>query len=305
MDIHCGRRAGAAAAPLAVAVAAALFGTSATVAQLHAPALEPVSIAAWRLIVGGTALVVASWAAGCAPWRFAARPATVLLGSGTVVAFQAGYFAAVERLGVAQATVVTIAAGPIAAGVLDHCRGRASMTGRWAAGAGLTVAGVAVMSSGGWSTDATGWALAILAGCGFPVYGEVLRTLGADRPGLAAVATVFGGAVPLAAVGVLFTDLAAVPAVGDLGAVLYLGLVATAAAYLLWAYGLRTLPVRDTVLITMLEPVTAVLLAAAFLGEVITLSAVVGIAAVLAGIIWAATAVRGRDQEWATGALPG
>jgi len=211
--------------------------------------------------------------AGCAPWRFAARPATVLLGSGTVVAFQAGYFAAVERLGVAQATVVTIAAGPIAAGVLDHCRGRASMTRRWAAGAGLTVAGVAVMSSGGWSIDATGWALAVMAGCGFPVYGEVLRALGADRPRLAAV--------------------------------LYLGLVATAAAYLLWAYGLRTLPLRDTVLITMLEPVTAVLLAAAFLGEVTTLSTVVGIAAVLAGIIWAATAVRGRDQECAAVALPG
>ncbi|MGQ0574189.1 MAG: DMT family transporter [Pseudonocardia sp.] len=278
---------------LAVAVAAALFGTSATVAQRYAPGLDAGSVAAWRLVVGGTVLVVAAWVASCAPWRFPARglstrPWTVLLGAGAVVAFQVGYFAAVERLGVGQATVLTIATSPIAAGLADHARGQAGLTGRWAAGVILAVAGIALLGGAGWTVDPAGWALAIAAGCCFPVYGAVLRALGRDRPGLAAVATVFGVAVLPAAAGLAFTGYASLPAAADLGALAYLGVVATAVAYLLWIYGLRTLSVRDTVLVTMLEPVTAVLLAAAVLGETLPAAGVAGIAAVVAGIAWAA-----------------
>jgi DME family drug/metabolite transporter len=270
-------------------MAAVLFGTSGTAARMASPVLGSAALATWRVIVGGTALVAVSWAVGCAPWRYPARAGTVLLGSATVVGFQLCYFAAVGRLGVTQATVLTISIAPVAAGVSDHVRGRARLTTRWAAGVTVAVAGVAVMGNGSWRLDTSGWVAAVLAGCCFPIYAGVLRTLATDRPGIAAVASVFGGAVPLAAVGLLASGAAAVPAVDDLPVVTYVGLVATAAAYVLWNFGLRALTVRDTVLITMVEPVTAAVLAATVLGEPLPPAGLVGIAAILLGLALAAT----------------
>jgi DME family drug/metabolite transporter len=275
------------AAVLAVGSAAMLFGTSATVARRHAPGLDALSVAAWRLIVGGSALVLLAHLLGRAPWRYPVRPGVVLLGALTVVGFQAGFFAAVARLGVGQATVLAIAAGPVAAGLLDHVRGQARLTRRWAAGVAVVVAGIALLGSGGWSADPVGWAMAIAAGCGFPVYGAALRDLGRDRPPLAAVATIFGAAVPLVAALALAGGVA-VPGTDALLGVAWLGLAATAVAYLLWTRGLATLTVRDTMLLTTLEPVTAVLLAALVLGEPLGLAGLVGIAAVVGGTTWAA-----------------
>lgn len=282
-------------AAAAVGAAAVLFGTSATVAQLHVPGLDPLSVAAWRLVVGGTALVLAACLLGGAPWRHPARPGPVVLGALTVVAFQAGFFGAVARLGVGQATVLAIAAAPVAAGVLDHVRGQARLTRRWGTGVAVVVAGIVLLGGGTWSGDPAGWAMAVVAGCAFPGYAAVLRELGRDRPPLAAVATVFGAAAVLVAGLALVAYAAGAPAVVALpGAdavlgVAWLGLAATAAAYLLWTHGLTVLSVRDTMLLTTLEPVTAVLLAAVLLGEPLTAVAVLGVAGVVGGSVWAAS----------------
>ncbi|HEY3485810.1 MAG TPA: EamA family transporter, partial [Ilumatobacteraceae bacterium] len=178
---------------------------------------------------------------------------------------------------------------PVAAALADHVLGRARLTRGWVAGVAIAVAGVVVMSGGSWSLDALGWTLAIAAGCCFPVYASVLRELRSDRSELAAAATVFGGAVPLAVAGLVLTG-ADAPALGSESfTVLYLGLAATALAYLLWTYGLRLLTVRDTVLITMVEPITAAVLASVLVGERMSISGVVGIAAVAVGIAAAAS----------------
>ena len=71
--------------------------------------------------------------------------------------------------------------------------------------------------------------------------------------------------------------------------VLYLGAIATAIAYLLWTYALRHLSVRDSVLITMVEPVTATILANVMLDEPMSAITIAGIAAVSAGILIASS----------------
>ena len=161
---------------------------------------------------------------------------------------------------------------------------------RWVGGSLVTVLGIAVLSSGTWVIDLPGWTLAALAGTGFPIYGSVIGSLASDRPRLTAVATVFGAAVPLAVVVLLTTGGAQLPAGGEVITVGYLGLIATAAAYYTWSLGLQVLPVRDAVLITMVEPITATLLAWAFLHESLSPIGVIAIAAILTGITIAATA---------------
>ena len=267
-----------------MAVAAVLFGTSGSAARLGAPDLDPAVVAAWRVLIGGAVLLVVSCLLGCSPWRYRVRVHQLLLGSGTVAGFQLAFFSAVERLGVAQATVLAIVTAPIAAALTDHARGRAALTARWSLGVLIAGVGVTLMSNGSWTLDPVGVSLSVTAGCCFLVYASVLRTLRTDRPDIAAVATVFGGATPLALVGLLFARGRAPDTMSATMTVLYLGATATAIAYLLWTYALRHLSVRDTVLITMVEPVTATILASVVLDDPMSAITIAGIAAVSAGI---------------------
>ena len=73
----------------------------------------------------------------------------------------------------------------------------------------------------------------------------------------------------------------------DVGAWLllgYLGVVTMAFAYVLLFAGLRSTPSGSAVVATLLEPVTAVLIAVLFLGQGLTLSGVAGSLLILAAI---------------------
>jgi DME family drug/metabolite transporter len=65
---------------------------------------------------------------------------------------------------------------------------------------------------------------------------------------------------------------------------LWLGVVPTALAYLLFARGLRRLPAAEVATLTLAEPVTAAALGAVVLGERPGAVAVAGIALILAGL---------------------
>jgi DME family drug/metabolite transporter len=176
------------------------------------------------------------------------------------------------------------------AGLLDRVRRGTSLRARWWVGVAVAVTGIAVMTgTGGVLFDPIGWTAAIGAGCCFPIFGDAIQDLTADRPALTAVATVFGAAMlPAAGLLLLFgTDPLAGP--GTALALLYLGLVTTVAGYALWSAGLAVLSLGDTVTLTMIEPIAATVLAVAVLGEPAGVATVVGVLATLTGV-WITTA---------------
>ncbi len=281
----------------AVGAAALLFGTSGVATRLLAPELPAATTAGWRIVIGGGVLVLFSVAVGQPPWRFALRRWSIVGGAVAFLGFQLGFFAAIDRLGVAAATIITIGTSPIVAGLLDRVRRGTRLRRRWWAGVALAIAGIAVMTGmNGVVLDPVGVASAAAAGCCFPVFGDAIRDLTADRPPLAAIATVFGAAIPPAAalLGAAGSDPLDNP--GTAATLLYLGVVTTAVAYLLWSTGLATLSLGDTVTLTMLEPVAATVLAVAVLHEAAGLATAVGIAAALAGV-WIATAPVRADRR--------
>lgn len=75
---------------------------------------------------------------------------------------------------------------------------------------------------------------------------------------------------------------------------LYLGVVATGVAYACWAVGLSRLSLADTVALTLLEPVAAVIGAAWLLDEPIGAGRAVAMAVVLAGVAIATSSPRQR-----------
>jgi DME family drug/metabolite transporter len=101
--------------------------------------------------------------------------------------------------------------------------------------------------------------------------------------------TVMAGAFGLGAV-VLLPVLAATGAgwlvePGGAALVLFLGIVPTAAAYLLFARGLRRLSAAETATLTLAEPLTAALLGVIILSERLSAPAALGAALILAGLL--------------------
>jgi drug/metabolite transporter, DME family len=283
-------------------VAGLLWGTGGLLGSLFGAAagLSPLAVATYRLGVGGLLIVgyllVSGGSAlprGGAAWRRIA--ATGLLAA----LFQASYFTAVALTSVSLATLVTIGSSPVL--VLLARRRHA---GRRQVGAvALALLGLALLvgvpaDGPGAPTEGAvvaGSAFALLAAGGFTVL-----TLLAARPvrGLDEAATTglgftVGGSLllPLAAAtaGVGFTVDAT-----SVALLVALGLVPTAVAYTCYFRGLRSASAGVGVLMALLEPLTAAVLAVLLLGDRL------GAAGVAGGLLLGAALVltaRGAPEE--------
>jgi DME family drug/metabolite transporter len=77
---------------------------------------------------------------------------------------------------------------------------------------------------------------------------------------------------------------------------LFLGIVPTAVAYLLFARGLNRLTAAETATLTLAEPLTAALLGVLVLAEHLTVPATLGAALILAGLVVLGAAPPTRTQ---------
>jgi DME family drug/metabolite transporter len=83
----------------------------------------------------------------------------------------------------------------------------------------------------------------------------------------------------------LAEDLSQVMTGRGMAAVLYLGLVATAGAYLLLAKGLSVIPVSRTAIVMLVEPLTGCLLGVLLLGEIFTPVSALGSVLIFCGLV--------------------
>lgn len=276
-------------ATLAVALAAVLFATTGTAAELGPDTLSPQATGAWRALIGGIGLLGWMWLRHrpipirSLDWRW------VLLGGVAVAGYQLTFFDAVARTGVAVGTLVTIGTGPIVAGVIDAVSGRRVPTLRWTSGAVAGLAGVALLTVGTVDVDPWGIVLALVAGTTFPAYGLAAQRLMRHVVPDVAIGSVFVAGtvmlIPLAA----GTASEAFASVGSMLTVGYLGVFTLSVAYILWGVGLKRLSLGVVVVVTLLEPAVASLLGVVVLGEPFTVALVIGIALVGAGVWLAST----------------
>ena len=213
----------------------------------------------------------------------------LLVGGVCVAAYQLTFFAAVAETGVAVGTVVAIGSAPAFTGLFDRISGGNRLGGRWAAATVLACAGVALLMLGG-GTGAEiapgGVALAALAGAGYAAYAVASkRLLEAGRAPESVMAGVFGIGALLVAPVLLLVPSGPLLSGGGLALALYLGVVPTALAYVLFARGLRRIPAAETATLTLAEPLTAALLGVVALGERPGSLALVGAALVLSGLL--------------------
>ena len=216
--------------------------------------------------------------------------------------FQVSYFAAVSRVSVSLATLLTIGASPVlvllaeAIGTWRRASGAAGgrVDLRALATVAVAVTGLALLvgvPSGGraWTTVLAGGGFALLAAGSFAT-----MTLVGAQPvdGLDDLAaTGFGftlGAaalVPLAATG---AGLAISPAPAAVGLLLLLGVGPTAIAYAAYFRGLRTATPGTAALMALLEPLVATALAVLILGDRLGVIGLTGAVLLITALVLAA-----------------
>lgn len=210
-------------------------------------------------------------------------------------AFQMLFFVAVLATGVSVATVVAMGIPPVLLLVLHAVRDRRPPSVGQLATVATALAGLLLVSlfggghAPGGETTVSGVLIALASGAAYALSAEfggpLTKTYGAVPTATATLSVVCLTLVPLGVVTALVLDqpmTTSDPVAWSL--LVYLGVVTMALAYVLLFAGLRTTSSGNAVLATLLEPVTAVLIAVAFLGEALTAAGVVGSALVLVAI---------------------
>ena len=288
-----------------VSVAAVLWGTTGTAQSLGAGGLSPFWVGAAQLAVSslflGALLAVSHRrlrgraGQGGAPVQpllpnpvhLGLRPAWFLLASMGIGGYSIFFYEGVTLTGVAVGTAVAIGSGPIWAGLMQALVLRAPLSALWWAGTLVSVAGGAamVMARGGATLSWSGLALCLLAGLSYAGYALINKRLVTHMSPRVVNFYVFTGAacmaVPIALVqsGLPQWSLAAVLVV------VYLGVVVSGLAHMLFSIGLRSISGPTGVTLSLIEPVAAFVLAVWVVGERQPLQSWLGLLAVLAGLM--------------------
>ncbi|MGI4777393.1 MAG: DMT family transporter [Janthinobacterium lividum] len=278
--------------------AAALWGTTGT-AQSLAPALaSPYWVGALRLVVASLFFAGFLWITQkrqlAALWMPRDSWRRVAIAGLCVAVYNLTFFAGVKAVGVAVGTAVAIGSGPVWAGALQAIFFRQTPTRAWWAGTLLAVAGGCLMvvpaaapGNGGTGSTigATGIVLCLAAGLSYASYTLVSQRLVSEALPATVTLWVFAVAAAIAVPAAFMASGPFASALPGWTVVIYLGLVSTGVAYLLFSYALQRISAATGVTLALAEPVVAFVLAMLLLGERPTATAFAGLAFVLAGLV--------------------
>ncbi|MCJ1706489.1 DMT family transporter [Microbacterium sp. VKM Ac-2923] len=289
---------------LAVLAAALCFSTTGTAQALAGVDASPLAVGAARIVVGGGILgLLAFLRRAPASSRPASRgPVAVLIAVGAVgvLAYQPLFFLGTRENGVAIGTVVALGSAPIATGIVDAVRRRRAPSTRWMLATAIALAGVVLVSgvTGGAVALAPGGLLASAgAGMSYALYtvcGKALLERGWDSTRV--MGTVFGVAAVASLPVLLIAGASWLLTPSGLALALWLGVVTTTVAYLLFGWGLARLTAVTVSTLTLAEPLAATLLGLFVLHEQLTPVGALGLALIAVGLAVVSVPSRRRGE---------
>jgi drug/metabolite transporter, DME family len=273
-----------------VFIAAVAWGTGGIIAAVlyRTSGLGPVAVSFWRTAIGEVLLLAAYlWRRPRAVSPSRRRPIVALVTGAGLAVYQTAYYTAVAHSGVAFATLATLGAAPVLIAIGARLA-IGERLGRYGTVAVLSAPVGLLLISGGTASGASvsGLVYSLLSAAGYAVVTVLHRALGGVDP---ARTTRTGFLVA----GILLAPLAAleglwptrgIPVV-TIGALGYLGAVATALAYSLFFASLRVVRATTVSIVTLAEPLTASVIAVLVLGERLTWQLALGAAVLLGAVI--------------------
>jgi DME family drug/metabolite transporter len=283
---------------LQISLAGVLWGTGGLAVQVirEVTPMSVLVISAYRMLIAAVVLgvaVVALRQLGGVARLLRERPGHAALVGVSTAAYQALYFTSVVNVGVSVATVVSLGLAPVLLTVGESIHHRRRPVTRRLLVLAAALGGLLLVSVGAGSAS-TGPhpALGVLAAAGSGTAYALTTVLGrplarSAGPLALTTTTTTVGALALLPLGVI-SGLAGSPVVSAdpvvVGTLAYLGVLTMALAYGLLYAGLRTTPGSSAVIATLLEPVTAAIVAALFLDERIGALGVAGAVLILVAV---------------------
>jgi DME family drug/metabolite transporter len=280
-----------------VSIAGVIWGTTGPLVQLTVShsALSPLTISAYRAVAAATVLDAVLWFTGRlrssieSTRRHRGRLAVV---GALIGASQLLFFMSVEWVGVSLSTVVCMGFAPTILLIVTSVRRRRLPSKAQVLTVTMAVAGLLLITIvGGGREHAANPVLGIVAALGAGGCFAFTADLGASLSQRLDALTITTGIMNVAALALapcmVFVDLLGqLTLTAGAGAWFLVGLLAVGvvATNSLMFAGLRRTSSSAAVVATLIEPMTAVLIAAAFLGEHLTPAGVMGCALIVAAI---------------------
>ena len=270
-----------------VIAAGICFGTTGTTQALGPDGISSLSIGSARLLVGAFFLYLYI---KIAKIPSAAIPKMAMwLSALGILSYQLTFFSAVKQTGVAIGTVTALGSVPALTGLLDYLIYKVKPTKRWFIATVITTTGIVALgtANGVSDFDFGGFILAIIAGGSFgllAVSSKRALSTGVDSTYL--MFKVFSLAAILSIPVLLINGTSWLGTSGGAVMIIWLGLIPTALAYILYAKGLKGIAPGVASTLILAEPATATILAAVVLNESINLQGWAGIATVAIGLAY-------------------
>jgi drug/metabolite transporter, DME family len=270
-----------------VIAAGICFGTTGTTQALGPDGISSLSIGSARLLVGVFFLYLYIKIA-----KIPSAPipkVSMWLSALGILSYQLTFFSAVKQTGVAIGTVTALGSVPALTGMLDYLIYKVKPTKRWFIATVITTTGIIALgtANGVSDFDFGGFVLAIIAGGSFgllAVSSKRALSTGVDSTYL--MFKVFSLAALLSIPVLLFSGTSWLATSGGAAMIIWLGLIPTALAYILYAKGLKGIAPGVASTLILAEPATATILAAVVLNESINLQGWAGIATVAIGLAY-------------------
>ncbi len=271
---------------LVVLLGAILWGTTGTAQTFMPQTIHPLAVGASRLAIGGFSLLIIllimrkidfrNW-----PWK------STLYAAISMAIFQYLFFSSVRLTGVAIGTVVTIGSAPVFSGIIEWLILKRRPTRVWIMATALAIIGCALLflNKDGIVVNPVGVAMSLGAGLLFAFYTLVNKDVLEKVDAVPAVAVIFSMSAMMLLPFLFLFETEGLLTGRGISVVLYLGIVTTSVAYILFSAGLKRIPSSSAVTLSLAEPLTAAILSVIVVGERLDATSWIGIFLLLGGIL--------------------
>lgn len=208
------------------------------------------------------------------------------------------FFAGIKATGIAIGTATTIGSAPIWAGIMQAIGMRKSPSGLWWLGTLCATAGgtwMVLSQSTSWHIDPAGLIICLSAGFCYALYTLVSKRLVKIASPLTITKHTFSVAIFIAVpVAWFITGLPTLTS-NSILVILYLGILTTGVAYLLYTQALKYISAATGVALGLIEPIVAFVLAITVAHEAVNMWAMVGLCLILAGL-WLVLRSEGQQK---------
>lgn len=279
---------------LLICLAAILWGTVGIATQLvyrHSD-MNAFTIGFYRLACAFPVVALLCWkvvGSAVVQVRFRTYLKMALIGI-MLALYQVFYFAAISHIGVTIATLITLCSAPVIVSLAAVVFLKEPLTASTLTALTCALSGTILLI--GFPEDAAmqehllaGTLLALGSATGYAAVAMLGRSIAPSCHPIHSTMVSFGvGAIflfPLAAANLLAVEYSGL----STGLLIYIGLVPTAVAYTLFFTGIRHVRASAAAILTMIEPLTAAILAWVLFGEQLAASGLAGAALLLAAIV--------------------